>query len=275
MAMAGRIRSTLPLFNRLLRANSSSAHRSTLHQALLCPEISRNYATASPNKDVNVKVPLALFGGNGNYASALYIAAVKKNSLDKVESDLLDIVEASKKSPTFSQFTKDLSVPADTRVKAIKEICGQAKLSDVTNNFLVLLAENGRLRYIDSIAKKFVELTMAHKGIVKAIVTTVIALRIGSKILYNYTLFIVLHFLILMAVTLYQPLSPEEEKDLKETLQDTIGQGKQITLEQKIDPSILGGLVVEFGQKVFDMSIKTRAKQMERLLREPVNFDTV
>lgn len=39
----------------------------------------------------------------------------------------------------------------------------------------------------------------------------------------------------------------------------------------QIDPSILGGLVVEFGQKVFDMSIKTRAKQMERFLREPTN----
>ena len=40
----------------------------------------------------------------------------------------------------------------------------------------------------------------------------------------------------------------------------------------QIDPSILGGLVVEFGQKVFDMSIQTRAKQMERFLREPVNL---
>lgn len=40
----------------------------------------------------------------------------------------------------------------------------------------------------------------------------------------------------------------------------------------QIDPSILGGLVVEFGQKVFDMSIRTRARQMERFLREPVNF---
>lgn len=41
----------------------------------------------------------------------------------------------------------------------------------------------------------------------------------------------------------------------------------------QIDPSILGGLVVEFDQKVFDMSIKTRAKQMEKFLREPINFD--
>lgn len=41
----------------------------------------------------------------------------------------------------------------------------------------------------------------------------------------------------------------------------------------QIDPSIMGGLVVEFGQKVLDMSIRTRAKQMERFLREPINFE--
>jgi len=44
------------------------------------------------------------------------------------------------------------------------------------------------------------------------------------------------------------------------------------SLSLQIDPSILGGLVIEFGQKVFDMSIRTRARQMERLLREPINF---
>ncbi|KAL9270890.1 ATP synthase subunit O, mitochondrial-like protein [Drosera capensis] len=75
---------------------------------------------------------------------------------------------------------------------------------------------------------------MAHKGEVQAIITTVI------------------------------PLPAEEEKELKETLQEIIGQGKKVKLEQKVDPSILGGLVVEFERKVFDMSIRTRAKQMER-----------
>ncbi|XP_022734579.1 ATP synthase subunit O, mitochondrial-like isoform X2 [Durio zibethinus] len=242
MAMVGRVRSTLPLFNRLLRADPMSLHgqRSTLHQSLLCPELLKNYSTASPKREEKVKVPLALFGGSGNYASALYLAAVKGNNLDKVESELLDLVEASKKSRIFSQFTKDLSVPAKTRVEAINDICGQAKFSDLTKNFLV--AENGRLKYIESIAKRFVDLTMAHKGEVKAVVTTVI------------------------------PLPPQEEKELKETLQEIIGEGKQVKLEQKIDPSILGGLVVEFEQKVFDMSIKTRAKQMERFLREPINI---
>ncbi|XVF79614.1 hypothetical protein PTKIN_Ptkin15bG0003300 [Pterospermum kingtungense] len=243
MGMAGHLRSNLNLVNRLIRAGSLSphAHRSTLNQTLLCPELSKNYSTASPKKEQKVKVPLALFGGTGNYASALYLAAVKSNTLDKVESELLGLVEAMKKSPTFSQFTKDLTVPSKTRVKAITEICDQAKFSESTKNFLVLLAENGRLRNIESIAKRFMELTMAHKGEVKAVVTTVI------------------------------PLPPQEEKELKETLQEILGQGKQVKLEQKIDPSILGGLVVEFGQKVFDLSIKTRARQMERFLREPID----
>ncbi|TYK01117.1 ATP synthase subunit O [Cucumis melo var. makuwa] len=54
-------------------------------------------------------VPIALFGGSGNYASALYLAAVKANSLDKVESELVNLIQAIKKSPTFSQFTMDMS----------------------------------------------------------------------------------------------------------------------------------------------------------------------
>ncbi|KAF5946601.1 hypothetical protein HYC85_016829 [Camellia sinensis] len=268
MAMAGRLRSTLPLFQKILRSKSfSSTQRSTIQRSVLCPtftnpEFSKNYASLSAPKEQKVKesvghvfdmywelfddcrllVPLTMFGVSGNYASALYLAAVKANALDKVESELLDLVEASKKSPTFSQFMKDLSVRADIRVKAIQEICAEAKFSDLTKNFMAVLAENGRLRHLEAIAKRFIELTMAQRGEVKAIVTTVI------------------------------PLPTEEEKELKETLQDIIGQGKKVKVEQKIDPSILGGLVVEFSQKVFDMSIRTRARQMERFLRDPANL---
>jgi len=77
-----------------------------------------------------------LFGGSGNYASALYIASVKANAIEKVESEILQFVEAIKGSSKFSQFIKDLSVKKDVRVKVIEEICGEAKFSDVTKNFL-------------------------------------------------------------------------------------------------------------------------------------------
>lgn len=190
-------------------------------------------------------MPITLYGGTGNYASALFIAAKRSKVLDQVESEILDLIAASKKSPKFSQFLKDLSVRADTRVKAINEICATAKFSEITKNFLVIVAENGRLSYLESIVNKFKQLTMADKGIIKAIVTTIM------------------------------PLPPQEEKELKETLQDIIGHGKSVEVEQKIDPSILGGIMIEFEQKLFDMSIRTRAKQMERFLREPVDFDAL
>ncbi|XP_071720417.1 ATP synthase subunit O, mitochondrial-like [Rutidosis leptorrhynchoides] len=247
MAMAGRFRSTVSRVSNSLMSDSLSTQRSTVERALICPNFtnpqqSRNFASSSAPKEPKIKVPVAMFGGSGNYASALFIAAAKTKTLEKVESELFDLVSATQKSPTFSQFMKDLAVPADTRVKAVTEICEQAKFSEVTKNFLVVLADNGRLRHVDTIAKRFSDLTMAHRGEIKAVVTTVI------------------------------PLPTEEEKELKDTLQEIL-KGKKIKLEQKIDPSILGGIVVEFGQKVFDMSIKTRAKQMERFLRDPINFD--
>lgn len=58
------------------------------------------------------------------------------------------------------------------------------------------------------------------------------------------------------------PLPPAEEKELKETLQKLF-EGQKVKLEHNIDPSILDGLVVEFGQKVFDMSVKTRVRFLQ------------
>ncbi|EPS66313.1 hypothetical protein M569_08465 [Genlisea aurea] len=249
MAISWRLRSGLSVLRRSFTAgNAPAVERGLAPRALLCssvstPAFARNFASSPPEKELKVKVPIKLFGMSGNYASALYIAAVKANSLDKVESEVRTLVEAAKQSPTFSQFMKDLSVSADTRSNAIQDICSQAGFSDITRNFLVIAAENGRLRFLERISERFSELSMAHRGEVKAIVTTVI------------------------------PLPLEEEKELKETLEDILGEGKKVILEQKIDPSILGGLVVEFSQKVFDISIKTRAAQMERFLRQPINLD--
>jgi F-type H+-transporting ATPase subunit O len=242
MALFSRVKSGISLCNKL---GLLSSQRSTLQRSLIAPSISqasRNYADVPGQRDPKIKVPIAMFGGSGNYASALYIAAVKANAVEKVDAELSQFVESVKGSALTSQFIKDISVKKDVRVKAINDIATEAKYSDVTKSFLVLLAENGRLKYVDTIAKRFAELAMAYKGEVKAIVTTVL------------------------------PLPAEEENALKQTIQEMLGSGKTIKLEQKIDPSILGGLVIEFNQKLFDMSIRTRAQQMERSLREPINI---
>lgn len=247
MALSGRLRSSLPLFRSLLKSETVlsqrlNSDRNATNPSLPASEHLRCFATKAKESPAKIKVPLALFGGTGNYASALFLTAAKANVLDKVESEIVDLVEASKRSPLFSQFIKNLSIPKGTRVKAITEIFSEAGFTDVTKNFLVLLAENGRLRYLERIAQRFVDLAMAHRGEVKVIVTSVI------------------------------PLPEQEEKELKQAMQDLLGAGKTVKLEQKIDQNILGGLVIEFSQKLFDMSIKTRAKQMEDFLRQPIHF---
>ncbi|URE11334.1 ATP synthase [Musa troglodytarum] len=176
MALSGRIRSALPLFGRILSAESPAGVGL------------RTFASQAKSVEANVKVPLSLFGGLGNYASALFLAASKANALDKVESEILEVVVVSKKNPLFSQFIEDLSVPQETRVKAVKELFCEAVFSDVTKNFL-----------------------------------------------------------------------------------DTLG-NVSYTPESQIDPIILGGSVVEFEQKVFVVSTKTRAKQMEKFLKATDQF---
>ncbi|PIN27175.1 Mitochondrial F1F0-ATP synthase, subunit OSCP/ATP5 [Handroanthus impetiginosus] len=263
MAMAGRLRSGLPL----LRQALATADRSVSPKAVLCPTLS------------NPEVPLTMFGVPGNYASALYISAVKANVLDKVESELLSLVKASKRSSTFSQFMKDLSVTADTRVKAINDICAQAKFSEITKNFLRgmgggsrgVLAVVGLLFWFNIFV--FILFTQIQNISKLSFVAHASLCNKWSKDGPHRILIMALRGEVKATVTSVIPLPEQEEKELKETLQNVLGQGKQVKLEQKIDPNILGGLV-EFGQKVFDMSIKTRAAQMERLLCEPISLDS-
>ncbi|WKA06085.1 hypothetical protein VitviT2T_024006 [Vitis vinifera] len=184
-----------------------------------------------------LQVPLPLFGGSGNYVSALYISAVKANALHIVESEIVDFVEASNRSKKFSEFMKNLSVPRDARVKAVAAILSETKFSDVTKNFLGFLSKVPNLR-----------------------------LEICS-----FLHFLVALFTLSITIFFALPLPPQEEKELKETLQDIIGHGKKVKLEQRLIPVFL----VEFDQKMFDMSIKTRAREMERFLRDPINFDSL
>jgi F-type H+-transporting ATPase subunit O len=51
-----------------------------------------------------------MFGGSGNYASALYIAAVKANAAEKVDPEPAQFVESVKSSAITSQFIKDSKI---------------------------------------------------------------------------------------------------------------------------------------------------------------------
>ncbi|KAH8961207.1 hypothetical protein BDL97_05G039600 [Sphagnum fallax] len=199
----------------------------------------RGYA-AKGSADEHIEVPLPMYGVAGKYASALYVTAVRKNALEPVETELQQVCGAARTNPAFADFLKDPSVSKTVRVKAIEGIFRDTKFNDVTKNLLAVLAENGRLSRLQQITSAYSELLRAHRGEILAVVTAALE------------------------------LSKQELEDIKNAMKGYLKPGQTLTVEQKVDRSIIGGIVVDIEDKHIDLSIDTKIKQMEKLLAELV-----
>eukprot|EP00250_Pteridium_aquilinum_P027155 c34319_g1_i1 orf=207-929(+) len=230
----------------LLRLASISAPTLSSRAVYLAPRSItsqvRDFSAGQPPKatEIPVRIPVKVHGVAGKYAASLYVVAVQAKALEPIYEELNEILKAAEKSSTFGEYLRDLSVPNKERVKAVRTLFEELGFSEISINFLSLLAENGRLHGFQEIMKCLSELVMAYKKQVKATVTTVVELK------------------------------PKEMDDLKKSLKRFVEPDHTILLDQKIDRRIMGGLVVDIGEKHIDLSIATKLKNMERVLREPL-----
>lgn len=123
-----------------------------------------------------------------------------------------------------------------TKAKQLAGLLADAKVGDVTKNFFAVLTENGRLAELPRVVDAFGALLAASKGQVTATVTTA------------------------------DPLSREEEDEVRKGLADALPKGRTLKLVTRTDPAIIGGLVVDIGDKHIDLSIASRVKQVQQLL---------
>ena len=100
------------------------------------------------------------------------------------------------------------------------------------------MAENGRLGRLEGVAKAFATLMSAHRGEVQANVTT-------AKQLDNSQL-----------------------KELESVLQTFVKQGHKLQLKTKVDPSLIGGMIVELGDRYIDLSISSKLKTYSNIVKE-------
>jgi F-type H+-transporting ATPase subunit O len=131
----------------------------------------RTFAAAAATE--SVKPPVALFGLDGTYATALYTAAVKTSSLDptaKAIASLSTIVEKDAKlaailsAPTLSAADKSAIVAELVKAAGIQ--------GETVKNFLGTLAENNRLGLLPGVISKFGELISAARGEIEMVVTS-------------------------------------------------------------------------------------------------------
>lgn len=169
------------------------------------------------------------------YAKALLDLAVEKEQLDEVYTDMLWLKSVCKSNPDFVNMLKSPVVPGDKKNKILKAIAGD-RLGKMVTSFNSLLIQKAREASLPEIVNAFIVQYKEYKNIYIVKLTTA-----GSM-----------------------------DKGLKEAIVKQvklIGGFENIELEEKIDNAIVGGFVLQVGDKLIDASIaydlKTIAKQFE------------
>ena len=169
------------------------------------------------------------------YAQALFDLAKDERAIPAVEKDLKSIKAALKDSADLRILVGSPAFSAETKRTGLAAIADKAKFHATTKKFLGLLAANGRATALASIITSFEALAAAERGAISAQVTTAI------------------------------PLSAAQSKGVATALRSALGKDPEI--ETRVDPSILGGIKVQVGSRLYDASLKSKLDQLKFALK--------
>jgi F-type H+-transporting ATPase subunit delta len=165
------------------------------------------------------------------YARALFDAALEENKLEPVREQLAQFVAAETEVPELRELLRNPQLDPQARKAALRDLLADGE--ELLQNFLLVLVDKGRTAQLDEIAREFERLVAEHEGIVSAELTTAIE------------------------------LTDEEANDLLRRIEKSTGRKLEAT--RKVDPDLIGGIVLQIGSFRLDASVRGR---LERLRRE-------
>jgi F-type H+-transporting ATPase subunit delta len=169
------------------------------------------------------------------YAAALYALADERKALDSVAGDLKSLRGLIDDSPDFRRVIRSPVLERGEQGKAVIAIAERAKLNKLTANFLGLLARNRRLFALPTMISGYLAILAARRGEVTA------------------------------EIVAAQELSPAQRKAIDARLRKAVG-GK-VAIDIRVDPSLLGGLVVKVGSRMVDASLKNKLARLELAMK--------
>ncbi|KAI9320190.1 OSCP/delta subunit of ATPase [Dichotomocladium elegans] len=201
------------------------------------PKLARGYAAAAAPK-----APITLFGLDGRYATALYTAAARQNALEAVERDLTQIQSLIAKDKAVQSFLENPTVTRQAKAEGINALLSKAgKVSPLTKNLFEALNENSRLDQTVKVLGAYAELMSAHRNELPLIVTS-------AKSLDKPTL-----------------------NKIADALQKSkLAEGKKLLVSNKVKPDILGGILVEIGDKSIDLTVSAKVAKLNKLITDSV-----
>ncbi len=169
------------------------------------------------------------------YASALFDLADERKALDEVAEDLRSLKRMLDESADLRTLVRSPVIRSDDQARAMAALTDRAGLSPLTRNFVGVVSRNRRLFALEGMIAGFLRILARRRGEVTA------------------------------EVTAAKPLSDAQMAALQESLRQVVP-GK-VSVDLTVDPSLLGGLVVKVGSRLFDSSIRTKLQRMQQAMR--------
>ncbi len=162
------------------------------------------------------------------YARALYDAAKEAGRLQPVREDLADFVEAVREVPELRAALRNPQLDPRAKASALEALVGAG--DELLRNFLQLLAEKGRIAELEEIQKEFERLAAREEGQLSVELTTA-----------------------------YE-LSEQEARSILEQIEEA--SGRRVEATRKVDPGLIGGIVLQAGSLRLDASVRGRLDRL-------------
>jgi len=172
----------------------------------------------------------------GRYASALFELASDANVIDAVKADLERFDALVAGSPDLLRLVRSPVFSTDEQLQALSVVLERAGIGGLAAKFLKLVTANRRLFSVRDMVKAFRALVANHKGEATA------------------------------EVTVAEPLKDDHTAALRSALKAV--SGKDVDLAVKVDPTILGGLVVKLGSRMVDTSLRSKLNAIRHAMKE-------
>ena len=175
-------------------------------------------------------------GVSGRYATALFELARDEKAIDAVKADLDRFDALLNESADLKRLIRSPVFTAEAQLKALDAVLQRAGISGIAANFLKVLTRNRRLFAVSDVIRAFRALVAKFKGEATA------------------------------DVTVAETLNDRNLDALKTALKSVTG--KDVALNVKVDPSIIGGLVVKLGSRMVDSSLRTKLNSIKHAMKE-------
>jgi F-type H+-transporting ATPase subunit delta len=171
----------------------------------------------------------------GRYASALFELASEGGFVSAVEGDLETLAEALHESPELRALIRNPEVSREAMGRVLAGLGDSLNLAELTRKFLGVLAQNRRVGELPKVIRAFQSIAAAQRGEVTAEVASA------------------------------HPLTDEQLSTLEQKLRAR--QGRTVKLKTRVEPDLLGGLVVTIGSQRIDSSIRSRLNSLAQAMK--------